>query len=392
MKSKSSRLSGRKQPAKEAGQSHMAALALTLAILGGESTAVGFGWSQIGLQSPPSVKCARRRPRPLPALPAGDANNEVGECSLTVSASQQSPAVLSKEERRRQSRYLSNCRETCPLCRRPPSSCVCAALPPNGRKIALPHVDILILQHPSEFRRKHVSTVPLIPLVLENVKISVGRAFDDVYIQHVLEEADALGQIPLLLFPGPDATTLEDPSAFKQLESRSKKLRQSSDSDDGREDRENIGLGSSSTPSKFLLILIDGTWTQASSMARKSSPLLLERCLPIQFLGTDQQSLYHSMRKQPNAHCLSTLEACAKVLPMLERLASKSLKNQVKISDVDESEKDGVSQANEAIHHLHEALEILVNTQLKYEKESILSNRSKVRDSVSLHEKWMRRN
>ena len=234
--------------------------------------------------------------------------------------------------------------------------------------------------------------MPLIPLVLENVKISVGRAFDDVYIQHVLEEADALGQIPLLLFPGPDATTLEDPSAFKQLESRSKKLRQSSDSDDGREDRENIGLGSSSTPSKFLLILIDGTWTQASSMARKSSPLLLERCLPIQFLGTDQQSLYHSMRKQPNAHCLSTLEACAKVLPMLERLASKSLKNQVKISDVDESEKDGVSQANEAIHHLHEALEILVNTQLKYEKESILSNRSKVRDSVSLHEKWMRRN
>ena len=349
----------------------MAALALALAILGSESTAVGFGWSQIGL-----------RPRPLPAAAApGGANNEVGGCSLTASASQEeSPAMLSKEERRRQSRNLSNVRETCPLCRRPPSSCVCAALPPNGRKIALPHVDILILQHPSEFRRKHVSTVPLIPLVLENVKIRVGRAFDDVYMQHMLEEADALGQIPLLLFPGPDATTLEDPSAFKELQSRSKMLRQLPDRDDGRENN------------KFLLMLIDGTWTQASSMVRKSSPLLLERCLPIQFLGTDQQSLYHSMRKQPNAHCLSTLEACAKVLPMLERLASKSLENQVKILDVDELEKDGVSQANEAIHHLHEALEILVNTQLKYEKESILSNRSRVRDSVSLHEKWMRRN
>ena len=152
----------------------MAALALALAILGSESTAVGFGWSQIGL-----------RPRPLPAAAApGGANNEVGGCSLTASASQEeSPAMLSKEERRRQSRNLSNVRETCPLCRRPPSSCVCAALPPNGRKIALPHVDILILQHPSEFRRKHVSTVPLIPLVLENVKISVGRAFDDAYMQ-----------------------------------------------------------------------------------------------------------------------------------------------------------------------------------------------------------------
>mmetsp|Transcript_16335 Transcript_16335/g.46909 ORF Transcript_16335/g.46909 Transcript_16335/m.46909 type:complete len:376 (+) Transcript_16335:58-1185(+) len=375
----------------------MVALALTLAFLGGESTTIGYEWSQMGgLTTLPSKICARRRPpRPRPVLLASvaatpeGANDDVGKSSPIVDVSHQSSTMLSKEERRQQSRTLSDARATCPLCRRPPSSCVCSALPPNGRKIALPHVDILILQHPSEFRRKHVSTVPLIPLVLENVEISVGRAFDDVFMRHMLEEADALGQTPLLLFPGPDAITLEDPRALEELQSRSEMLRRVPDSDDERE----IGPGSSTAPSKFLLILIDGTWTQASSMVRKSSPLLLERCLPIQFLSTEQQSLYHSMRKQPDAHCLSTLEACGRTLPMLERLAIKSFKNQVEDSGVvDELEKTGVSLANEAICHLHEALGILVNTQLKYEKESILSNRSMVRDPEKMQEKWMRGN
>ena len=78
---------------------------------------------------------------------------------------------------------------------------------------------------------------------------------------------------------------------------------------------------------------------------------------------------------------------------MLERLAIKSFKNQVEDSGVvDELEKTGVSLANEAIRHLHEALGILVNTQLKYEKESILSNRSMVRDPEKMQEKWMRGN
>ena len=214
--------------------STMAALALTLAVLAGDRGAViGFASSHSDARSAVTVTSthARRRPRALASLGGapskggnGPSNDDINDGSSTDNSLRQSPSALSKEERRRQSRNLSDARATCTFCRRPPSSCVCAALPPNGGKITLPHVDILILQHPSEFRRKHVSTVPLIPLVLENVKISVGREFDDTYMLRLLDGAKTKGQTPLLLFPGPDAITLEDSNALEQLQSGSKSL------------------------------------------------------------------------------------------------------------------------------------------------------------------------
>lgn len=393
----------------------MAALAFTLAVIAGDRAVVGFVPSHSDASRAITVTNihARRRPRARPQLllgllaslggaPSksggnGPSNDDINNRSSIAIPSRLSTSILSKEERRRQSRNSSDARATCPLCRRPPSSCVCAALPPNGRKITLPHIDILILQHPSEFRRKHVSTVPLIPLVLENVKISVGREFDDAYMQRLLDGAEAKGQTPLLLFPGPDAITLEDSNALEHLQSRSENLRciLEGDEDENAIDDDNLGAFSENveTPEKFLLILIDGTWTQAGSMVRKSSPLLLERCLPIQFLSTEksQQSLYHSMRKQPDAHCLSTLEACARTMPLLEELAAESFKeHEADPPKFNELEKSGTSLANEAAHHLFSALEILVQTQLEFEKESILSNRSKVRDPEKLLAKWSR--
>ena len=366
----------------------MASLALALAVLANansDSKVVGFGPNHQAI-----TKTCNRRPLPRPpnlvhasgggATSSESANGDMGN--------------LSKEERRQQSRNWNDARATCPQCQRPPSSCVCAALPSKG-KITLPHVDILILQHPSEFRRKHVSTVPLIPLVLDNVKISVRRAFDDTFMQHVLGDVEARGKTPLLLFPGADAITLDQPRALEELQSRSEQLRQHSVIGDESETDAGNNLGASmpvDLPRDFFLILIDGTWTQAGSMVRNSSPLLLEKCLPIQFLSTakSQQSMYHSMRKQPNAHCLSTLEACARTLPLLEKLAAESFKDRVENSRVEELETSGVTLADDAVHHLHEALEILVQTQLEYEKESILSNRAKVRDPRKLQEKWMR--
>ena len=396
--------------------STMAALAFTLAVLAGDRAAVGFVPSHSDASSAVTVTSihARRRPRARPQLllaslggaPSkggnsdnGPTNDGINNDRSTTSPSWQSTSISSKEERRRQSRNLSDARATCPFCRRPPASCVCAALPPNGRKITLPHVDILILQHPSEFRRKHVSTVPLVPLVLENVKISVGREFDDAYMLRLLNGAETKGQTPLLLFPAPDAITLEDSNALEQLQSRSEKLRcihvLGSEEDESAIDDDNLGAFSATakTPEKFLLILIDGTWTQAGSMVRKSSPLLLKRCLPIQFRSTEksQQSLYHSMRKQPDAHCLSTLEACSRTLGLLEQIAAESFKkHETDPKKANELEKSGTSLANDAAHHLHSALEILVQTQLEFEKESILANRSKVRDHEKLQAKWER--
>jgi DTW domain-containing protein YfiP len=60
-----------------------------------------------------------------------------------------------------------------------------------------------------------------------------------------------------------------------------------------------------------------GTWTKAKRMVR-NSPVLMQKCNPIQFTGTDDVSIYDSIRKQPDTHCLSTLESCVRTLQLLE--------------------------------------------------------------------------
>ena len=73
-------------------------------------------------------------------------------------------------ERRAMSR-LSESRPLCERCVRPPSVCVCDVLPASP--IAT-RTSVLVLQHPNEFRRKHFSTTPLLPLSLSNVRVKVG--------------------------------------------------------------------------------------------------------------------------------------------------------------------------------------------------------------------------
>ena len=94
-------------------------------------------------------------------------------------------------------------REYCKGCNRPHPQCLCEYIPPANQKIHL-QTQILILQHPVEFRRKTVSTVPLIKLILEHVQILVGRSFDGSrQLKSIIDDAIEDGRIPLLLFPGP---------------------------------------------------------------------------------------------------------------------------------------------------------------------------------------------
>ena len=67
---------------------------------------------------------------------------------------------------------------------------------------------------------------------------------------------------------------------------------------------------------KHLLIVVDGTWTETKRMVR-DSPILLEICQQVQFTS-EASSLYDAVRQEPDGHCLSTLEACAKALSLLE--------------------------------------------------------------------------
>jgi DTW domain-containing protein YfiP/ribosomal protein S18 acetylase RimI-like enzyme len=240
-------------------------------------------------------------------------------------------STITKGERRAYER-AANPRDLCTNCHRPPVQCLCPYLP--SQRIGL-QTDVLILQHPAEFRRKTFSTVPLLKLVLERVQICVGHQFD--LSLKPLQEAISKGHNVLVLFPGSDAISL-DASINKEQPCDSTPLSQMLGSDDIKQNSNDLG--------RNVLILFDGTWTQARKMAL-ASPELLEHCQQVQF-AADSTSLYDGVRKQPEPHCRSTLEASAQALVLLE---------------------PHNSNATIAQEYLHTALQSLVRTQLLYSKK-----------------------
>jgi DTW domain-containing protein YfiP/ribosomal protein S18 acetylase RimI-like enzyme len=248
---------------------------------------------------------------------------------------------FAKGERRAYER-AANARDLCTNCHRPPVQCVCPCLP--SQRIGV-QTDILILQHPAEFRRKTISTVPLLKLVLERVQICVGHQFD--LSLKPLAEAISKGHNIFVLFPGPDAISLDAPTTKEQPcdPTRLSPILGSDDKEDNNQETNDVR--------RNFLILFDGTWTQARKMAL-TSPELLEHCQQVQF-ASDSASLYDGVREQPEPHCRSTLEACAQALVLLE---------------------PHNPNATLAQDYLHAALQSLVRIQLMYLKKSTKSEES----------------
>jgi len=196
--------------------------------------------------------------------------------------------------------------------------------------------------------------------------VIVGRSFD-TQLETVIDDACNQGRIPLLLFPGPDAITLEDSDAIDKLRLASQRLLESREG--GRSSVKTVEMKADATAGKkFLLIIVDGTWTQAKKMVR-FSPELVKRCQTIQFMGTTDRSIYDAIRKQPESFCLSTLESCARTLKLLEP------ENQL---------------MDEAVEHLHASLRALVRTQIAQERMHI--NPELIRNCTKLELKRKRQN
>lgn len=228
---------------------------------------------------------------------------------------------VAKGERRARERSAQP-RPVCSRCSRPPILCVCNVLPSD--LISTAFTDILILQHPNEFRKRNLSTVPLIRLVLQNVQVRVGYSFDLEQLAPV-QQALSAGVKPLLLYPGDYAISLDD--ASNDGVPLSTLLQHSP-------------LNQDATGIQHLLIVVDGTWSEAKRMVRDSRNLL-ETCQQVQF-ASKVSSIYDAVRPEPDGHCLSTLEACAKALSYLEP-----------------------TTAQEAVHYLHASLELHVKTHVK---------------------------
>ncbi|MEO6954725.1 MAG: tRNA-uridine aminocarboxypropyltransferase [Polyangia bacterium] len=169
-------------------------------------------------------------------------------------------------------------RSACERCRRPTSVCWCEHLPtlPTSTRV-------LLLQHPRE-RRMAIGTARMAHLSLPGSQLRVGIGFDeDRVVNELLAAGDAY-----LLFPGDRAHPPETLPRDRPV----------------------------------TLVVVDGTWWQASKLV-KENPRLAQ--LPRVALSPTRLSEYQ-IRRQPADFCVSTIEALAETLEVLEGRSFEALR------------------------------------------------------------------
>ncbi len=161
----------------------------------------------------------------------------------------------------------------CPGCARPASVCLCSEL------VRVPtRTRVVILQHPRE-STVPIGTARLAELALPNAERHVGVDFSGVpRIREILDDQAAP---PILLYPG-----------------------------DGARD-----LAREPPPGPVTLVVVDGTWWQSRKLLKKNPELLR---LPRYAFDPPEPSRYR-IRREPERHCVSTIEAIARALAYLER-------------------------------------------------------------------------
>jgi DTW domain-containing protein YfiP len=164
-------------------------------------------------------------------------------------------------------------RASCPGCARPVSVCLCADIVRVPTKTR-----VVILQHPRE-SDVPIGTARLAELALPNAERLVGVDFSEsLRVRELLADTAAP---PILLYPGEGARdlALEPPKG------------------------------------PVTLIVLDGTWWQSKKLLKKNAALAR---LPRYAFAPSEPSRYR-IRREPEAHCVSTIEAIAEALSYLER-------------------------------------------------------------------------
>ena len=161
-------------------------------------------------------------------------------------------------------------RDVCYRCLRARSVCFCADI----RSIA-PSFRTVLLQHPKE-RKNSIGTARLTHLSVEDSVLVPGTGFEkDPVVSALLADP---GNLNVVLFPGSDAYSL--PERVEDLRTLTGER-------------------------KLVVFVIDGTWSLAKGMLRRSPRIA---SLPKVCFTPERPSQY-KVRKQPAPHCLSTIEA-----------------------------------------------------------------------------------
>lgn len=253
----------------------------------------------------------------------------------------------------------------CVRCERPEPVCVCSALPPNGEKIRL-QTKILVIQHPCECRKKIIGTVPLMQLCLENCELLVAKGCGQSAAINMRgrrgrksgNDGENDGESPSDSFEESSTqshTSVQIESEGREIRDESshcerfgKKLEQKGESwtlegnqalEEALADPETLllypGPGAIDIESLEVaahnkkprtLIVVDGTWRQAGRVMREA--VCVARAVEagtvrrVQF--AEAGSSGYTFRKEPHAHCLSTLESVVYALQFLERTAEQA--------------------------------------------------------------------
>jgi DTW domain-containing protein YfiP len=183
---------------------------------------------------------------------------------------------------------MPNYRPLCVRCLRAGSVCLCDSIRPFET-----FFKVVLLQHPKE-RKNSIGTARFTHLTLKNSLLIAGAEFEtDPAVSAILADPE---NYPVVLFPGENSVNLaEARDAFLA----------------------GVPTGPSGLPRRLVVFVIDGTWSQARGMIRKSARLLK---LPRVSFTLDQPSQY-KVRKQPRDFCLSTVEATARLVKLLDPAA-----------------------------------------------------------------------
>ena len=172
-------------------------------------------------------------------------------------------------------------REICLRCLRPRTQCYCHQIKPVRAEPFF-----VILQHPRE-RRNPIGTARMAHLSLPDSRFVEGADFSEH--QGVNDWLVDPGFQPVILFPGPSSFDL----STETREARLKRF----------------------PPERRLLIfVIDGTWSGALQILKKSRNLAQIPQIHFAFAGRSE----YQIRKQPEDHCVSTVEAIHRILQVLD--------------------------------------------------------------------------
>lgn len=162
-------------------------------------------------------------------------------------------------------------RNLCTTCLHPEFSCYCATIETFD-----PQVQFVILIHPIEFQRR-IATGRMAHLILQNSTFIRGHDFSqDFVVNSIL--SDPLNHC-VVLYPSLSSINLSEVQKDQQkIFPQDKKL---------------------------VVFVIDGTWATARQMMRQS--LNLHSVQRVSF--TPKAKSNFRVRKQPDANCLSTIEA-----------------------------------------------------------------------------------